>query len=271
MEIDSCMTPDLRTRVHDIIFQHDSPGERRFDLFLIIAIVLSIVVIMLDSVESMHARYGRLLLFAEWTFTVLFTIEYLLRLWSSPKRMAYARSFYGIVDLVAILPSYVSMFLPGAQFLVSLRVLRVLRIFRILRLSSYVQEASVLVQALRASRFKIIVFVSAVLAISVFVGSMMYLIEGPTAGFTSIPQGVYWAIVTLTTVGYGDIAPLSAPGKILASALMILGYGIIAVPTGIVTLELDRVTRRDTRKCEGCGSHRHEPDASYCKYCGTAL
>jgi voltage-gated potassium channel len=263
----------LRTRVHDIIFQHDSPGERLFDLFLLIAIVASIMVVMLDSVQSIATKYRSVLTIAEWTFTVLFTIEYALRVWSSPRRLVYMRSMYGIVDLLAILPAYLSIFFPAGRFLVSLRVLRVLRIFRILRLSAYVQEASVLIQALRASRFKIVVFVSAVLAIAVVVGAVMFLIEGPQFGFTNIPQSVYWAIVTLTTVGYGDIAPATTAGKVLASALMILGYGIIAVPTGIVTLELDRVARRerDQRMCEGCGSRRHEADASYCKYCGTAL
>lgn len=263
----------LRRRVNQIIFQHDSPAERAFDVVLIVAILLSVLLVMLDSVASINARYGRELAIAEWVFTGLFTIEYLLRLWSSEKPAAYARSFYGIVDLAAIAPAYLAVLFPAGRFLVALRVLRVVRVFRILKLAQYVQEASVLAQAMRASRHKITVFLSTVLAIVIAVGSLMYMIEGPDAGFTSIPQSVYWAIVTMTTVGYGDVTPVSPLGKALASALMIIGYGVIAVPTGIVTLELDRASRGggSRRECPGCGSARHDPDAGYCKYCGTAL
>ena len=179
----------------------------------------------------------------------------------------------GIVDLAAIAPAYLAVLFPAGRFLVVLRVLRVVRVFRILKLAQYVQEAAVLGQALRASRHKITIFLSTVMAIVIAVGSLMFLIEGAESGFTSIPQSVYWAIVTLTTVGYGDLAPVSPLGKALASALMIIGYGVIAVPTGIVTLELDRAARGtgDSRKCRGCGSTRHDPDAGYCKYCGTDL
>ena len=263
----------LRERVHDIVFQHDSPAERAFDVVVIVCIIASVLVVMLDSVGSVAARYGRWLHLAEWTFTILFTIEYVLRLWTSRNRRAYAFSFYGIIDLLAILPTYLMVVFPAGRFLIVLRVLRVLRVFRVLKLAHYVQEASVLSAALRASRHKITVFVSTVVTVVVVVGSLMYLIEGPASGFTSIPQGIYWAIVTLTTVGYGDIAPESTLGKVLASALMILGYGVIAVPTGIVTLELDRAARerRDERVCAGCGVTRHDPDARYCRYCGTGL
>ncbi|HEX8318972.1 ion transporter [Longimicrobium sp.] len=263
----------IRKRLHDIIFQHDDPAERAFDVVVIAAIVLSIVVVMLDSVESIAARYGDILYVAEWFFTVLFTIEYLLRLWTSPRPLAYARSFYGVVDLLSVLPTWLSVLFPPGRFLVVLRVLRVLRVFRILKLAEYVEQGAVLSAALRASRYKITVFVSAVLTLSVIVGSLMYLIEGPSAGFTSIPQSVYWAIVTLTTVGYGDIAPEGPLGKALAATLMIMGYGIIAVPTGIVTLELDRASRsaRVRRPCPGCGVDRHEPGSAYCRYCGTQL
>lgn len=263
----------LRRRVHDIIFQHDSPAERGFNAALIIAILVSVIVVMLDSVESIHARYARELAMAEWVFTVLFTVEYLLRLWSSERPLRYARSFYGLVDLLAIAPAFLAMVFPAGRFLIALRVLRVVRVFRILKLAEYVQEASVLVQALRASRRKIIVFIATVLTVVVAVGSLMYLIEGPANGFTSIPESVYWAIVTMTTVGYGDISPGTGIGKALASVLMILGYGVIAVPTGIVTLELDRAARGGgpRRACPGCGSTRHDADASYCKFCGTAL
>jgi voltage-gated potassium channel len=267
------MRSPLRDTIHDVIFTHDDPPARAFDVVLIIAILASVAVIMLDSVPAVAARYGRWLRAAEWAFTVLFTIEYALRLWSGRHPWRYARSFYGVVDLLAILPTYLAVVLPQARFFVALRVLRVLRVFRILKLAHYVREGAVLGAALRASRYKITVFVLTVLTVVVVVGALMYLIEGPASGFTSIPQGVYWAIVTLTTVGYGDIAPATVPGRLLASALMVLGYGIIAVPTGIVTLELDRASRRpDTgRPCPGCGVDRHDTDARYCRYCGTPL
>ena len=264
--------PSLRRRIHDVIFQHDSAGERAFNLGLIVAILASVAVVMLDSVAEVRARHGRALAAAEWTFTVLFTIEYLLRLWSSERPWRYARSFYGVIDLLAILPAYLAFFYPGGRFLVALRVLRVIRVFRILKLAQYVAEASVLAQAMRASRHKITVFISTVLSVVVAVGALMYMIEGPEHGFTSIPLSVYWAVVTMTTVGYGDLSPATALGRLLASALMIIGYGIIAVPTGIVTLELDRASRATPRReCAGCGSTKHDADASYCKYCGTSL
>ena len=266
------MSP-LRERVHAIIFEHDAPAERAFDLVLIVAILLSVLVVTLDSVAETAAEHGELLHLAEWAFTVLFTVEYLVRLWAARRPMRYALSFYGVVDLLAVLPTYLSVIFPGGRFLVALRILRVLRVFRILKLVQYVREASVLADAIRASRYKITVFVTVVLTIVVIVGSLMFLIEGPAAGFTNIPQGIYWAIVTLTTVGYGDIAPQTALGKALAASLMVVGYGVIAVPTGIMTLELDRASRRSepTRSCSGCGSDRHDADASYCKRCGGRL
>ena len=254
------------------MFQHDSLAERSFDGALVTAIVLSVVVVMLDSVAAINARYGRELAVAEWTFTVLFTVEYLLRLWVSERPLRYARSFYGLIDFAAIVPSYLAIVFPAGRFLLALRVLRVLRVFRILKLAQYVQEASVLSQALRASRHKIIVFITTVLTVVVISGSVMYMVEGAGRGFTSIPMSIYWAIVTMTTVGYGDLSPQTALGQTLASVLMIVGYGVIAVPTGIVTLELDRASRgRAARECPGCGSRRHDQDASYCKYCGTSL
>ena len=266
------MARPLRERIHDIMFQHDSPAERAFDGTLVIAIVASVIVVMLDSVASINARYGRELLIAEWCFTVLFTVEYLMRLWVSPRPLAYARSFYGIIDLAALLPSYLAIFFPAGRFFLAFRVLRTLRVFRILKLAQYVEEASVLSQALRASRHKITVFITTVVTIVVVAGSVMYMVEGADAGFTSIPVGIYWAIVTMTTVGYGDLAPQSPLGQVLASVLMILGYGILAVPTGIVTLELQRASRgRRARECPGCGSRAQDEDASYCKYCGTQL
>lgn len=265
--------PGFRGRVHAIIFRHGEPAERAFDVFIIAAIFLSVAVVMLDSVAWIHARHGATLFALEWFFTVLFTVEYLLRVWSAERPRGYATSFYGLVDLLAILPTYVGAIFPTGRFLVALRILRVLRVFRILKLVHYVEEASVLGAALRASRFKIIVFLTAVLSAVTVVGSLMYLIEGEDSGFTSIPQSVYWAIVTITTVGYGDVAPVTGLGKMLATALMITGYGIIAVPTGIVTLELDRASRepRHARSCPSCGAARHERDAQYCRHCGTAL
>jgi voltage-gated potassium channel len=255
------------------MFQHDSPAERAFDGALIGTILLSVVIVILDSVPAINARYGRYLLGAEWIFTGLFSIEYAMRLWVSDRPLRYARSFYGIVDLAAIAPTYFAMMFPATRFLIIVRVLRVARIFRILKLAEHVQEASVLVQALRASRHKITVFITTVLTVVVVAGSLMYMIEGQESEFNSIPEGIYWAIVTMTTVGYGDLAPQSVLGKVLASILMVAGYGIIAVPTGIVTLELDRASRgrRDVRECPGCGSKLHDADAGYCKYCGTML
>lgn len=254
------------------MFQHDSTAERAFDGTLIVAILLSVVVVMLDSVAAIHARYGHELWIAEWIFTVLFTIEFALRVWVSDKR--YVFSFYGLIDLAAIVPTYLAIFFPTGRFFVALRVLRVARVFRILKLAQYVQEASVLTQALRASRHKITVFITTVLSVVVVAGSVMYMVEGSASGFTSIPQGIYWAIVTMTTVGYGDVAPQTPLGKALASVLMIVGYGVIAVPTGIMTMELDRAARSanaSTRECPGCGSRRQDADATYCKYCGTQL
>jgi len=269
-----------RDRIRDIVELHDDPVERAFDIVVIGAILLSVLVVMLDSVPAVTARYGRVLYVAEWFFTILFTVEYGLRLWIARHPLRYARSFFGVMDLLSILPTYLSVLFPAGRFLVAFRILRVLRVFRILKLAHYVREASVLTTALRTGRYKITVFVCTVLTVVVIVGAMMFLIEGPEAGFTSIPQSIYWAIVTLTTVGYGDIAPLTPLGKALASTLMILGYGIIAVPTGIVTLELDRASRaqadRDrseapARVCGTCGSAAHDADALYCKRCGAPL
>lgn len=263
----------LRDRVHDVIFQHDEPAERAFDVAVIVAILASVVVVMLDSVASVAARRGPALLVAEWVLTVVFTLEYALRVWASRDRVAYVTSFYGIVDLLSVLPTYLGLLFPSGRVLLVVRVLRVLRIFRILKLANYVKEGATLAAALRASRYKITVFVTTVLIVVTIVGSVMYVVEGAASGFTSIPTSVYWAIVTLTTVGYGDIAPATPLGKALASALMVLGYGIIAVPTGIVTLELQRAAGRlpESRRCDGCGNTRHDADAAFCKYCGTGL
>jgi len=265
--------PRWRTRSYEVIFEHDTKAGKAFDLVLLVAILVSVAVVMLDSVASIAAPYHRAFVWAEWIFTLLFTAEYILRLASVNRPSGYALSFFGIVDLLAILPSYLSLLLPGGQYLIVIRILRVLRVFRILKLARYVGEARTLTLALRAARYKITVFLFTVLTVVVIVGSFMFLIEGPESGFTSIPQGVYWAIVTLTTVGYGDIAPVTPLGEALAAVVMILGYGIIAVPTGIVTVELAHQAQRKPSAlvCPGCGEGSHDGDARFCKACGEEL
>lgn len=262
-------------RLHEVIYEADTPAGKYFDIGLIITIVASVIVVMIDSVASINAEYGLLLLSLEWLFTVIFTIEYVLRLLCVKSPWLYARSFFGLVDLLAILPSFIGLFFPGTQYLLSIRILRLLRIFRVLKLANYLTEAQTLRQALRASSRKISVFLLAVFAMVVILGSIMYLIEGPEHGFTNIPTSVYWAIVTLTTVGYGDIAPMTALGKIIASMIMIIGYGIIAVPTGIVTVELSQAQKKrqkiSTQACPNCSAEGHDIDAVYCKYCGHKL
>jgi voltage-gated potassium channel len=217
--------------------------------------------------------YGFPLLVVEWFFTVLFTAEYILRLLCVRQPLRYAVSFFGIVDLLAVVPTYLSLFVSGTQSLLVIRALRLLRVFRVLKLAHFVGEAAILRAAIHASMRKILVFLGTVLTLMVIVGTLMYLIEGEQSGFTSIPQGVYWAVVTMTTVGYGDIAPQTALGKILASIVMIVGYGIIAVPTGIVTVELADVRKRaiSTQACPDCGADGHDPDARFCKFCGARL
>jgi voltage-gated potassium channel len=262
-----------RETVYRVIFRHERGAAKAFDVLLIIAILASVAVVMLDSVSRFRAQHGDLLIRLEWIFTILFTVEYALRLMTARDVRRYAFSFYGLVDLFSVLPTYLSLIVPGGQYLIVIRILRVLRIFRVLKLAQYVGEANVLTQALRESRYKITVFVFTVLTIVAVVGSLMYLIEGPESGFTSIPRGVYWAVVTLTTVGYGDIAPVSAVGQGLAAMVMIMGYGIIAVPTGIVTAELVQASSmaKALRVCEVCDRPGHDPDAGHCKHCGARL
>lgn len=257
-----------------VIFHTDTGWARTFDVFLIVAILGSVAAVMLDSVAGINTRFGPELRVLEWIFTALFTVEYVLRLWSVQRPQRYALSFFGLIDLLSVLPSYLSLLLPGGQVIVVIRILRVVRVFRVLKLARYVGEASVLGAALRAARYKIAVFLVTVLTIVVVVGSAMYLIEGPAGGFTSIPRGVYWAVVTLTTVGYGDIAPTTALGQGLAAFVMILGYGIIAVPTGIVTSELTSLARGPSgaaRICEGCAHPETDPLALFCRRCGSAF
>ncbi len=266
--------PGIRARLHEIIFESDTPAGKAFDVGLLWAILLSVMAVMLESVTSFRLQHGVLIRNTEWFFTVLFTVEYGLRLLSVRRPLHYALSFFGLVDLLAILPSYLSLFLPGTQSLLVVRVLRLLRVFRILKLTSFLGQAEVLLTALRASRQKIIVFLGGVLSTVVIMGSVMYMVEGEANGFDSIPRGMYWAVVTMTTVGFGDITPKTVLGQFIASLLMIMGYGVLAVPTGIVSVELANASRHpaiDPRACPGCGQQGHDLDAVYCKSCGTRL
>jgi voltage-gated potassium channel len=264
-----------RERLRVIIFEADTPAGKAFDVGLLVSIVASVLAVMLDSVASIRAEYGRALDIAEWTFTIFFTIEYALRLACVPIPWHYARSFFGVVDLLAILPTYLSLLLPGAEHLLVIRGLRLLRVFRVFKLGRFLGEASTLRIALAQSRHKITVFLGTIAILVTILGTAMYLIEGGENGFTSIPAAIYWAIVTMTTVGYGDIAPQTTEGKALAAMVMILGYSIIAVPTGIVTAEIVETTaaarRTSTRCCAQCMAEGHDTDANFCKACGEQL
>ena len=262
----------LRARLHEIIFEADTPAGKLFDIVLLVSIIVSVVVVMADSVRPWHDRMGNLFLTLEWIFTILFTIEYLLRIYSVRSSWKYITSFYGIIDLVAILPTYLRLLLPGSQYFMVVRVLRVLRVFRVLKFVQYLREARQLMTALRASRRKITVFLFTVFTMVIILGSLMYIIEGEKNGFTSIPKSIYWAIVTLTTVGYGDIAPRTNLGQALAALIMVLGYSIIAVPTGIVTAEMTQAAGKvSTQACPNCGAEGHDWNAVHCKFCGAKL
>jgi voltage-gated potassium channel len=260
-------------KLHEIIFEADTKGGKLFDIVLIISIIISVITVMLDSVNHIHRDHGNYLYLLEWFFTLLFSLEYSLRLACVGKPQMYARSFYGIIDLLAVIPTYLSLFFPGSQYLLVIRLLRVLRIFRVLKLVQYISEARMLGRAFKASRRKIIIFLFTVLTMVVIFGSLMYLIEKENHGFTSIPRSIYWAIVTLTTVGYGDISPQTPLGQTIAAIIMILGYAIIAVPTGIVTVEYSRAAQKNisTQVCPQCSAEGHEIDAKYCRYCGSRL
>ena len=261
-----------RHRLYEVVFEAETPAGRIFDITLTTLILLSVFAVFAESVKWIRDVFGPELYAAEWAFTILFTIEYVLRLISVRRPMRYVLSFYGLVDLLAIVPTYISLFVPGTQYLLVIRVLRLLRIFRVLKLTAYISEGRVISTALRASRQKITVFLVAVVTIVTVVGSMMYVIEGEQHGFTDIPTSIYWAIVTLTTVGYGDLSPQTPLGKFLASIVMIMGYGIIAVPTGIVTAELAKAAKpATTQVCPECHAEGHDLDAVHCKYCGHLL
>jgi voltage-gated potassium channel len=264
-----------REKLFSVIFEADTTAGKAFDIILLILILLSIAIVMLQSVASFNARHGRLLMDLEWIITIVFTIEYILRMIALKKPLKYARSFYGIIDLLAILPTYLSLILPQSRFLMVIRALRLMRVFRVFELSHFVREGMQIVQALKASAKRILVFLSFMVIISVVMGALIYVIESPhNEEFSSIPQSVYWSIVTITTVGYGDISPTTSFGKFLASLIMLLGYAIIAIPTGIVSVELSKSFRKEesiSRACPNCGEGSHAPDAKFCKFCGDKL
>jgi voltage-gated potassium channel len=262
-----------RQRLHTVIFEADTPAGKWFDVALLWAIVLSVAVVFAESVNSVRDSYGPALRAVEFAFTGLFTVEYVLRLLAVRRPLKYVFSFYGLVDLLSILPTFVELLLPGAASLRVVRMLRLLRVFRVLKLVGFLREAQILTNALVASRRKITVFLSAVLVLVTLLGTLVYMVEDAEAGFTSIPRSIYWAIVTVTTVGYGDIAPQTVPGQIIASLMMILGYAVLAVPTGIVGAELARSTRvsTNTQACPSCAAEGHDDDADFCKRCGQKL
>jgi len=264
-----------RRRMYDVIFEADTPAGRRFDVALVVAIMLSILVVVLDSVPWLHRDHADVLNAFEWGFTVLFTVEYAARIACVQRPWRYATGFYGVIDLLAVLPSYFSLLMPGTELLLDIRILRLLRVFRIFKLTLYIEETTRLGEALAASRRKILVFLSVVLMAILILGTIMYVVEGPKNGYTSIPVAMYWATVTMTTVGYGDITPHTNLGKAIASFMMLLGWGILAVPTGIVTAEMTlrhgAGRSRSDRTCAACGSRGHDADARFCKDCGAAL
>ncbi len=263
-----------QSRLHEVIYESHTTAGKVFDITLLVFILLSIVVVMLDSVTSLHARHGRTFFILEWFFTLTFTVEYILRLICIRKPLKYLFSVLGIIDLLAIIPSYLSFVYIGSQSLLVFRALRLLRVFRIFKLVHFISEMRFLYVAILNSIRKISIFILFVISTVVILGSIIYLVEGPNNGFTSIPQSVYWAIVTITTVGYGDIAPVTPLGKLIASFIMLLGYGIIAVPTGIVTTEMALAAKgqkQDSQACPSCGREGHDHDARFCKYCGAAL
>jgi len=262
----------FKQKLYEIIFKSDTPAGKLFDVILLVLILLSVLTVMLESIASLQRKYEAVFHAAEWWYTVLFTLELLLRIWVHPQRHRYILSFFGMVDLLAILPTYISLIVPGTQFLMVIRVLRLLRVARIFKLTHFLKEANMLSGALRASLPKILVFIGTVLTLVVVIGSVMYVVEGGQNGFTSIPRSIYWAIVTLTTVGYGDIAPKTTLGQILAGIVMLLGYGIIAIPTGIVTVEISNAGQANRKRvCANCGKEKHELNAAFCNACGTAL
>lgn len=268
------MTSDERKHyLNTVIFGTDTPAGKRFDIALIVMILVSVVLLMVESLQSFSLEHYVFLRYFEWIFTLVFTIEYAVRIYCAPKPMSYMKSFYGVVDLLSILPSYLSLVFPGANYLLIVRLLRVLRVFRVLKLARYLSEANILIRSMLMAKRKIFVFFISVGILATIFGSLMYVVEGPENGFSSIPKSIYWTIVTITTVGYGDIVPQTVIGQVIASIAMLTGYSIIAVPTGILTAELAQEMQRERgrRQCINCECTGHDSDAQYCKYCGHDL
>ena len=274
-DLDKKQAPAWKVKMHEVIFEADTPAGKFFDVVLLWAILASVIAVMLETVDDIKDNHKTFLIALEWIFTILFSIEYILRLLSVRKPWKYALSFMGIVDLLSTIPTYISLFVAGPQYLLVIRTIRLLRVFRILKLTRYISEANVLKNALRASAVKITVFIGGVIVLVLIMGTLMYIIEGPEHGFTSIPTAMYWIIVSLTTGGYGDIAPVTTIGQTLASIIMLLGYGIIAVPTGIVGGEIAKSkssgTIISTQACPSCSKEGHDFNAKHCKYCGEQL
>lgn len=265
----------LRRTLYRIIFGTDTPAGRGFDVVLLWAILLSVLTVVPESVKSFRAAYPGTFQFLEWFFTILFTVEYVLRILTHPRPWKYVTSFFGIIDLMSVLPTYIGLFFLRSHFLLTVRAFRLLRIFRILKLGRYMHESQVLISALKKSMYKIVVFFGVVLTLVLFLGTLMYLVEGERNGFTSIPQSIYWAIVTITTVGYGDIAPVTVLGKFISSVSMLIGYSIIAVPTGIITVEINDAVKSSQQErqlvCPSCQHREPDSEARFCKKCGSKL
>ena len=265
----------LKARIHEIIFEADTPAGKAFDVILLIFILLSVLIVLLESVPGKSAEAKHFYYIAEWVFTLVFTAEYLLRIYTTTKSWRYIFSFYGIIDLLSVLPTYIGIFFTGSHVLAIVRMLRLLRVFRVLKLVQFLGASSLLAESIKRSRYKIGVFFLAVIILVTILGSIMYLVEGAASGFTSIPRSIYWAIVTITTVGYGDIAPITPFGQFIAAIIMLTGYAIIAVPTGIITSEIASASKAkkptNTQVCANCNASEHDDDAKFCKYCGNSL
>ena len=261
----------MKEKIHEVIFEADTPSGKYFDIALLFSIIVSVIAVSLESVEAIDKVYHSQLVMIEWFFTIILTIEYILRLYSTEHSVKYSTSFFGVVDLLAILPTYLSIFVPGAQSLLVIRGLRLLRVFRVFKLSRYLGEANILSEAIIQSRTRIIVFLSTITVLSFITGAGMYLVEGPKHGFTSIPQSVYWAITTLTSTGYGDTVPITPLGKLLAIFIMIMGYSLIIVPTGIISTEMMKLGDISTQACKNCSKEGHDFNAKFCKHCGFEL
>ncbi|MCL1146678.1 ion transporter [Shewanella sp. 10N.261.52.F9] len=273
MATEKDLESQFKLKLRRVIFGTDTPAGRYFDLSLMVCIVLSVALVFLDTVARVHAKYGDIIVMLEWGFTFIFTIEYILRLYCSAKPLSYARSFYGVVDLLSVLPTYLALLFPGANFTMVIRILRLFRIFRVLKLLRYLSEGNLLLRAMLQSGRKVFIFFFSVSLIVVVLSAVMYVVEGPNNGFTSIPKSIYWTIVTITTVGYGDITPGTPLGQAIAAFTMLLGYSIIAIPTGILTAEISQEIgrTRDLRRCSNCLKVGHENNALYCDHCGSEL